>query len=238
MYLSCLLVNIGENPDRPRPGRLWMRNIYHVHQRLSMAFPMRDLKDTDPCFLKPYDPSTFARPRFLFRLEHGIREDCPQSIILMQSDTKPDLEYAFQNAPGLLSYWQTRELNITPRCGMHYRFRLLSNPTKKQSMEGRKNSRRVALIGEDLQRNWLERAGEKHGFSINSVIVQKSGFKQGRKHEYKDSQYKAEHAIKLAAVQYDGLLTVTDTGKFSDALHNGVGPGKAFGCGLLSVIPV
>ena len=39
MYLSCLLIDVGDNPDRPRPGRLWLRNLYHVHQRLCMAFP-------------------------------------------------------------------------------------------------------------------------------------------------------------------------------------------------------
>ncbi len=39
MYLSSLLIDVGDNPDRPRPGRLWLRNLYHVHQRLCMAFP-------------------------------------------------------------------------------------------------------------------------------------------------------------------------------------------------------
>jgi CRISPR system Cascade subunit CasE len=232
------MVNTGENPDRPRPGRQWLRDIYHVHQRLSMAFPMRDLKNNDPYFLKPYDPCFFEKPRFLFRIERGIREDGPQSVILMQSDMKPDLNYAFQNAPGLLSYWQTRELRIAPLLGTRYRFRLLANPTKKQSMEGRNNSRRVALIGEELQRNWLNREGGKHGFTIDKVAIQRSGFKQGCKHEYMGSQGKTEHAIKLSVVQFDGFLTVTDANVFNDALRNGIGPGRAFGCGLLSVIPV
>ena len=39
MSFSYLLINVGKNPDRPGPGRLWLRNLYHVHQRLCMAFP-------------------------------------------------------------------------------------------------------------------------------------------------------------------------------------------------------
>jgi CRISPR system Cascade subunit CasE len=59
MFLSTLLINVGTNPDRPRPGRLWLRNRYRVHQRLSMAFPTYDRKDRDPGFLAPYEPEDF-----------------------------------------------------------------------------------------------------------------------------------------------------------------------------------
>lgn len=41
MYHSHLLINVGDNPDRPdwNITRKWLRNLYRVHQRLSMAFP-------------------------------------------------------------------------------------------------------------------------------------------------------------------------------------------------------
>jgi len=69
MYLSTLLIDVGSNPDRPRPGRLWLRNLYRVHQRLCMAFPSprltdRDSVDYDPAFLKPYDPAHFPEDRY------------------------------------------------------------------------------------------------------------------------------------------------------------------------------
>ncbi|MCK6465813.1 MAG: type I-E CRISPR-associated protein Cas6/Cse3/CasE [Phycisphaerae bacterium] len=63
MYLSCLLINVGDNPDRPRPGRLWLRNRYHVHQRLCMAFPTPSQREQDPEFLMPYEPCGFLDPR-------------------------------------------------------------------------------------------------------------------------------------------------------------------------------
>ena len=60
MYLSCLLINVGDNPDHPRPGRLWLRNLYHVHQRLCMAFPSASRKADDPDFLRPFKPEDFG----------------------------------------------------------------------------------------------------------------------------------------------------------------------------------
>lgn len=41
MYHSHLLINVGDNPDRPdwNVSRCWLRNLYRVHQRLCMAFP-------------------------------------------------------------------------------------------------------------------------------------------------------------------------------------------------------
>lgn len=45
MYHSLLLINVGDNPDRPdwNITRKWLRNLYRVHQRLSMAFPSRSM---------------------------------------------------------------------------------------------------------------------------------------------------------------------------------------------------
>lgn len=72
MYLSCLLVDVGTNPDRPRPGRLWLRNVYRVHQRLCMAFPSAERKSDDPQFLAPYRPEHFPLHRHLAdRLKRG-----------------------------------------------------------------------------------------------------------------------------------------------------------------------
>ena len=57
IYLSQLLIDTGGNPDRPRPGRLWLNNVYNIHRRLSMAFPLRQRRDGDPKFLQPFDPA-------------------------------------------------------------------------------------------------------------------------------------------------------------------------------------
>ncbi len=110
MYLSCLLINVGDNPDRPRPGRLWLRNLYHVHQRLCMAFPSASRRSADPQFLCPFNPDDFgpkpvhaARSMdagFLFRIDP---QPSGRVVILVQSASMPDWDYAFHNADYLLA---------------------------------------------------------------------------------------------------------------------------------------
>ena len=45
----------------------------------------------------------------------------------------------------------------------------------------------------------------------------------------------AEWEVTLQSVQFDGTLTVTDAEAFLNALEGGVGSGKGFGLGLMSV---
>ena len=44
-----------------------------------------------------------------------------------------------------------------------------------------------------------------------------------------------EAKVRLLAVTYEGVLTVTDTELFCKALTEGIGRGKAYGMGLLTV---
>ena len=38
-------------------------------------------------------------------------------------------------------------------------------------------------------------------------------------------------------VMYEGILTVTDRDRFIGALTQGIGRAKAYGCGMLTIIP-
>jgi CRISPR system Cascade subunit CasE len=124
MYVSTLLINVGDDPDRPRPGRLWLRNLYRVHQRLCMAFPSAPRKSADRDFLAPYDPSDFPEDRYLadgtpsevpadvLRQVHTKRNDKsgflfridPQPggrvTIVVLSSLLPNWDYAFGLTPG------------------------------------------------------------------------------------------------------------------------------------------
>jgi len=79
MFLSTLLIDTGTNPDRERPGRKWLRNLYRVHQRLCMAFPSKERKCNDADMIKPFSPDDFGQGQihvqrntnagFLFRVD-------------------------------------------------------------------------------------------------------------------------------------------------------------------------
>jgi len=144
MYLSHLMIEVGSNPDRPRPGRLWLRNMYHVHQRLCMAFPKCERPREDPAFLQPFKEKDFPllrnpnavpkdpRHSFLFRIDNSIQENSPRAIILVQSVLKPDWDYAFQNARMFLAAEpESREWQPAFTVGEELRFRILINLSKK-----------------------------------------------------------------------------------------------------------
>ena len=72
---------------------------------------------------------------------------------------------------------------------------------------------------------------EKNGFHIseNEVCIVERGYEVLRKQGSKQ--------VRVVKVAYEGILTITDIGKFRHALVNGIGKKKAYGFGLLTVIP-
>jgi CRISPR system Cascade subunit CasE len=258
MYLSCLLIDVGANPDRPRPGRLWLRNLYHVHQRLCMAFPSADRKAHDRGFLEPFKPEDFGEKQvhvereagfaFLFRIDPGPDG---RVVILVQSGsaTKPDWNYAFHNARYLLA--AEPQVKVFDPCygkGQRLRFRLVANPTKKidtmkkaerqsyapeelRDKKGR-HGKRVPVPVEQLL-DWLLRRAQSGGFC---VIQDSTSIQPG--YIYVNKTRDGSAGQRLRSVRYEGILEVTDAYKFRDALFRGIGPGKAFGFGLLSVAAV
>lgn len=243
MYLSCLLIDVGENPDRPRPGRLWLRNLYRVHQRLCMAFPSASRLSDDPDFIKPYKPEDFAHGQvhvsrgkntgFLFRIDP---ESGGRVMILVQSAVKPDWDYAFQNAGYLLAAPpEIKSFEPGFAHGHQLRFRLMANPTRKIDSKSeqyglRRNGKRVP-VSDDVLDYWLARHAERAGFTFDreSIVKQSSYIYMNKTQKEKG---------RLRSVRFDGILTITDPVCFCDSLAKGIGPGKAFGFGLLSVKPL
>lgn len=263
MFLSHLMIDVGSNPDRPRPGRRWLSNPYHVHQRLSMAFPSREKQTGDPLFLAPFDPAGFERARFLFRVDHGVGEDSPRAMVLVQSDLPPDWDYAFRNAdmflaPGVRP--EVREYNPVFQPGQTLRFRIQANLSKKspehRTPSGKTDSagrprtqgKRVALTWEedrspdDAVREWFSAKGAPKGFDLGEFRMARlgwvSGFRAGRKPtEAEPACDRVQARMKFRSALLEGTLAVTDASVFGQTVASGIGSGKAFGFGLLSVAP-
>jgi len=268
MFLSRLNINIGNSIQHP--GRLWLRNLYRVHQRLCMAFPSNQRKKCDPDFLAPYTPDDFPEQRHLAVKKRGevdantlaqvhsqrstesgflYRID-PQPgggiVILVQSAIKPTWDYAFHNAQYLLVEWKVKPFNPYFEKGEQCRFRLVANPTrridtmKKEERESctkeefrekrGRHGKRIPVRSEELH-EWLARRAEPAGFSIdkNATTVQPG-------YIYWNNTLGGD-GKRLRSVRYDGILTITDPDRFQQTLVRGIGPGKAFGFGLLTVAP-
>lgn len=90
---------------------------------------------------------------------------------------------------------------------------------------GERAVRRGELI-DSAGRAWLARQGEQHGFAPDSVTVE--GYRLLR----------APHRgarMRIATLDFEGRLSVTDPAAFLAALAQGFGRAKAYGCGLMLI---
>jgi len=164
-------------------------------------------------------------------------------VILVQSGSavKPDWSYAFQNAMYLLAAEpEVKEFNPCFAKGQRLHFRLAANPTRRLSNHSRERDgqpidekwvgKRVPVPADQLF-DWLARHAELGGFSVrqDSTSIQ-PGYVYV--HKVRDGG-----GNRLLSVRYEGVLEVTDPEAFRSTLLSGIGPGKAFGFGLLTVAP-
>ena len=126
----------------------------------------------------------------------------------------------------------SRELKPQPSSGQRLAFLLTANPVKtiKDAEVGHKPGKtrdtcRVPLIEENQQRAWLARKldGAAEVEVVSLVPHQPLFFRRGNR------------AGKLLTLSFKGVLRVQDPARLVALLNNGIGPAKAFGCGLLLV---
>lgn len=159
-----------------------------------------------------------------------------QYFLLLLSAQKPNLQAASAQF-GAEGDWETRDyepLLARTKKGSVWRFRLVANPTESvPSSQNQRGKVRACSIIEDQMR-WLRRRAEKNGF-----LLAEDGFAvtENRWQTF-DKHYDATKHVSLLAVTYEGLLTVTDEALFRQALTDGMGRGKAYGMGLLTVMRV
>ena len=146
----------------------------------------------------------------------------------MQSIREPELS---SNSVRILAC-KNYCLNLIP--GQRLRFLLVANPVKTISDEtGRKKADgeikkcRVPLIREDEQKAWVE--CKLQDAALLEILVVDTLF------PLRFKKRKENRAGKIQPVSFRGILTVENPGAMTALIQNGIGPAKAFGCGLLSL---
>lgn len=195
---------------------------YAWHQRVWDAFPGRPEAERD--FLTRIDP-----------LDEAFR-------LLILSRSLPERP-PWCPEPG----WRTKQIPEDFLSRKRYRFSLVANPTRKVKSNARgellKNSRRVPILhredreGEDGGIrpgliSWLIRQGERHGFRLPEPDNVKTV--PGPRRWFVKKGVSGLHA----AIEFQGVLEVTDSEAFARAFASGVGPARAFGFGMLCLVPL
>lgn len=169
-----------------------------------------------------------SRERNLWRID-TLRGE---TYLLILSASKPELsgvaaQFGYQGDCGVSKEYGSLLERIKE--GSVWHFRLVANPVHSiRTEKGR--GKVVAHVSEKYQLEWLNGQAEKKGFCLlsDTAYVRESSWKIFKK---RDSGQK----VRLLAVAFEGLLRVEDADAFKDALQNGIGRGKAYGMGLLTV---
>jgi len=115
--------------------------------------------------------------------------------------------------------------------GQTWNFRLCANPVEhKKKNPSDKRGKIYALRSVLEQLQWLDKQGFEHGFSVKGCSIINDEwriFKAGKNGE--------KNAVRIRAITFEGLLSITNAEVFRLALTRGIGRGKAYGCGLLTI---
>jgi CRISPR system Cascade subunit CasE len=239
-------------PLRSGPIQRLLSDCHAMHRFVMSAFP--DV------------PDEAARQSLgvLYRVERQERR--PHVRVLVQSRATP--LWAFESneirAEGPASL-DALMAGIAP--GRRYRFRLHANPTRRvhrraaTGPDAREQAsaigKRVAVRDEQARLIWLERKGAVAGFALLQAEVSPGlespaeayeGFPAARSDPAGVIHGRQSRTLPGGSIQnrflsfetciFEGVLEVRDAGALRAGIVAGIGAGKAFGCGLLSLAPV
>lgn len=141
--------------------------------------------------------------------------------------------------------FQVQSKPYQPRlaAGEWLRFDLRANPTVSRRQEGRSSQRHDVLMDakrslsnagnmreamERAAKDWLLRRAADWGLELREESLLQDNYQQHRLR-------RKGHHIEFSSLDYQGLARVHDGECLQQALLDGVGHGKGFGCGLLLV---
>lgn len=157
------------------------------------------------------------------------------------SPGRPDLTHLVQQAgQAATEPWTTRgygPLLDSLSAGQRWAFRLAANPVHSgRKTADAKETQRFGHLRPAEQTTWLLDRAERCGFS---VAVQQDGEPNVKLRRSQTVSFKrGMGTVTLTTATYDGALDIVDAELFRQAMTHGIGHGKAYGCGLLTIAPL
>ncbi|MGK5551223.1 type I-E CRISPR-associated protein Cas6/Cse3/CasE [Actinomadura kijaniata] len=157
----------------------------------------------------------------LYRLEHTRIG----THLLVQTNLKPEI----RKLPNGYGAADVRDLGPLLRAldkGSLVRYRLAANASKRLGRTAEHPGKIVALSGQAAEQWWTGRA-ERYGLALRAMTSTSMADAVGR--------HENTGLVKHAIVRFDGTALVTDPDALRAAVRDGIGRGKSYGCGLLSL---
>ena len=169
----------------------------------------------------------------LFGLHEGNDLEVPPGTIQWRLITGPHQEFrllilsAIPPQNPTFGTMQMRPLPDNLLSFDSYRFSVRINPTRRDAKSGKL----VPICGIDDIVQWFEKKAEGAGFAVDPA-----GISVTRRSV--ESFRKGSGRVTMFQVDLSGRLRVIDREKFTQTFFRGFGRGRAFGCGLLQIVPI
>lgn len=217
MYLTRFEINTAR-----RGARALLASPQRLHAAVLAGFPP--------------GRATTSDGRALWRVDQRDQH----AVLYLVSPHRPDLTHLVEQAGWPTTEgWATRD--YTPlldrlATGQRWQFRLTANPVhSRRKTEDAARSQRFGHVTVTQQTDWLLRRAEQHGFTVAigehkepDVAVRGRATLRFRRQD---------QWVTLDTAVFDGHLEITDPAALRAALTQGIGHGKAYGCGLLTLAP-
>lgn len=219
----------------PRSGRVQhdLGDVQAMHKRILSAFPDKEQEGFE------------ARASFgvLYRVERRVNDAVP---VLVQSTESPDwskLPEGYLQGSGSegVAHKSIDGLLESVKVGHARRFRLRANATRRLRGDEGVRGKRVELVTEEDALQWLHRQALASGFKISEGNEfddfggDEAVYRVRATSESKVYGFRGSKRVTLGSFLFEGLLEVTDADSFRQAITGGIGRGKAYGFGLLSL---
>lgn len=221
------LTRLQLDPGRPGTRRL-LASPRTVHGAVVKAFDGKEM-------------IVEGQGRVLWRLDHASGNRLHLYVV---SPAEPDLTHVASEAGWPEHPVQTRDytplLNRLEK-GQIWNFRLAANPVRSvRTDDEQTRTKRTAQLTVAGQTKWLLERQERLGFEVMSTTRDHELMVHDRRGLWFDKREREtgeRNRVPLYSVTYDGRLRITDPEALRHALVSGVGKGKAYGCGLMTLAP-
>jgi CRISPR system Cascade subunit CasE len=219
MYLTRFEINTAR-----RDARGLLASPQRLHAAVLAAFPSTGHGRDDV-------------GRLLWRLDQHDH----QTLLYLASPDRPDLTHLVEQAGWPTQHgWVTRDYSpLLDRLarGQRWGFRLKANPvSSRRKTEDSPRSQRFAHVTVSQQTDWLLSRVEKLGFTIVPGVHDEPDVALRKRDLLKF--VRKGHTVTLATAVFEGRLEVTDPVALRCAMVRGIGAGKGYGCGLLTLAPI
>ena len=181
-------------------------------------------------------PGSASPGRTLWRIDR----DTPASPTLwVVSGRRPDLDGFAQEAGSLIdgTIYASKPYEVLLNrlaAGQVYAFRLAANAVRngRRSPES-ETTQRFGHVTSAQQLTWLQTRAERHGFSLcKSTTGEPDAVVVGHR---RNTFFRQGQRVTIALSDFMGHLEVIDTERVRRSLVSGIGHGRAYGCGLLTL---